>query len=237
MRGGLKINTVSAEGGGYEVEQEGTVAPWLKQFAKALNKQDTIVQQARRRNQAAGYLDHVQNILINRPRYATVEDAVKDFRKRTGLDSYLDEIKQSKKAPDKITKKASVASRMKTLAQMGLKKKVATDQIPGSLAQYPEAAEDIAAYVKNRIEDLHALGVSIPQLQQGILETFSVRHGIQDKDIYNADVEKWLSDKIEAAQHLTPPEVSTPQIGAGVTKEDSQEDSDAFSGLMPASQY
>ncbi|HUS88517.1 MAG TPA: hypothetical protein VMW91_03960, partial [Desulfosporosinus sp.] len=74
MRGALKITTVSADGGGYEVEQEGKVASWLKQFAKSIDQQDTVVQQARRRQtQGAGYLDNVRNILVNRPRYATVE--------------------------------------------------------------------------------------------------------------------------------------------------------------------
>jgi len=235
---GLKITPVSSETGGYEAEQEGTVAPWLKQFAKAQN--DTIVQQARRRNQAAGYLDHVKNILVNRPRYATVEDAVNDFRKRTGLDSYLEEIKQSE-AKSKPIQKKSVASRMNTLAKMGLKKKVKQaaepSALPKSLAKYTEAAPDIERFVRNRVDTLHGLGLSVPQLQQGILDMFGIRNGVQDGDVYNDEVGKWLSDQIEGAQNLANKPTTSPELGSATNKEDFQEDSDAFAGLMPASQY
>jgi len=242
MRGSLKVTTVCAQG--YEVEQEGKVAPWLKQFAKAQDQQETVVNQARRRNQtqAAGYLDHVQNILVNRPRYATVEDAVQDFRKRTGLDSYLEEIKQAEKKPRlvKSAKSTRIAARINVLEKLGLKKKVkqAADAqtFPSSLSKYTEAVNDIISFIKNRIEDLHALGVTVPQLQQSILENFGIRHGVQDKDVYNQEVEKWLSDQIEEAQGLVSAEEGSPSLGAGVNREmDSQEDSDAFAGLMPAS--
>jgi len=247
MRGALKITTVSADGGGYEVEQEGKVASWLKQFAKSIDQQDTVVQQARRRQtQGAGYLDNVRNILVNRPRYATVEDAVKDFRKRTGLDSYLAEIKQAdhktglkKEATSSI--KSRIALRMASLDKLGLKKKVKqaaeAKQIPQLLAQYSDAVGDIETFIKNRIEDLHAMGVTVPQLQQSLLENFSIRHGVRNKDVYNNEVAQWLSDKIEEAQALVSVDTGTPQLGAGVYRDnDSNEDSDAFAGLMPTTQ-
>jgi len=232
----IKITRVCDSG--YETETEGTYAPWLKKFMTKdmpLPKQDTVVQQARKRNVSANYLDKLQYILHNKPRYATVEDAVKDLRKRTGLEDYLNKInaeektKQIKKQASDLKDRESRVDYLKTL----LKKKANELKIPESLVG-KESAESVLSFIKNKIEDVHGLGVTVPQIQQDIIEVFGPKLGIADRDIYNEEVAKFISDSIEEAKSLHSSYMPEPNLGGGVGQDlDPNENSDVWSGMMP----
>lgn len=236
----IKITRIN--GSGYETENEGALAPWLKKFigavkAPAPKVQETAVDQARKRNVNANYLDKLQNILHNRPRYATVEDAVKDLRKRTGLEDYLKKInaeEENKEIKKEASLKNKIAARTAQIKSL-LKKKANEDlKVPETIAQHGYIAEDIISFVKNKIDDAHGLGVSVPQIQEDILEVFGPRHGISDRDVYNEDVAKFISDSIESVKSLHETHVNTPNIGSGVGQDiDPKENNDVWSGLMP----
>lgn len=75
-------------------ERDSNLAPWLKQFAgkKAL----TVVEQTRARD-TQSLVSQINSIMGSKARYATVDDAVNDMKERTGLDTYLNQLKASSK--------------------------------------------------------------------------------------------------------------------------------------------
>jgi hypothetical protein len=212
-RGGFKVNRQADV-----TESEGNLSGWLKEFAKKQDGQGTAVDAARARN-AQSFLNQIVSIMGNPPRYATVDDAVKDMRERTGLNTYLEKIKSAEASEDSKKKVNKLAA-----------------GLPESLAKYTNVAEDIENFVRNNIRNGHSLSATVPQLQHDILAIFGVRNGIEPHDVMNDEVAKYLSDIILSERSLTAPDEHNPNIGYGVgrTDIDDYDNQDAFEGLMPA---
>jgi hypothetical protein len=100
MRGGMRINSYSEEE--REIEASEKLSPMISQFAKSVIPQNAV-DQARARN-AQSFMQQLTSIMTNKPRYATVDDAVKDMQERTGLTLHLENIKSAKK---KVNKQAN----------------------------------------------------------------------------------------------------------------------------------
>lgn len=203
-RGGLKINLYSKEE--RENESKEQLSPLLSQFAKAVIPQ-TAADQARSRN-AQSFMQQLTSLMTNKPRYATVDDAVKDMQERTGLNKYLENIKSANNTD---------------------KKKEASTQIPSSLMKY-DFANDIVNYIRNNIKTIGVLGVSIPSLQYDLLSVFPK---LNATDVMNEDVAKFINDCIYSEQSQLSPEVNNQNIGRGVGL-DLQENNDPWASLIPS---
>src|SRR6266705_6440788 len=70
-------------------------------FAKSKNQ--TAVEQARLRNSSQSFMQQLTSLMTNKPRYATVADAVKDMQERTGLNVHLENIKSAKSTNKKAS--------------------------------------------------------------------------------------------------------------------------------------
>jgi hypothetical protein len=203
MRGGLKINSYSEED--REIEPSEKLSPMISQFAKAIIPQN-VVEQARSRN-AQSFMQQLTSIMTNKPRYATVDDAVKDMQERTGLTVHLENIKSAKN----VNKQAS-------------------GEIPEILKHY-DFVDDLVHYIHNNIHNTGGLGISVPSVQHDILSVFPK---INPTDIMNEQVSKYISDCIydEQKMHTAPP--ATNNLGNGVGKDLLIQDPDPWAGLMPS---
>ena len=226
-RGGPKI---TRSGKDYETSE---MPNWLGRFADTLDSKGrpkNAVEVARLRDQGAqdySILNQISNLVSNKPVHATVDSKVEELCERTGLNAYLKQLSASDDGGKKDLKVQADDDPIQIKINL-----------PESLAKYKNCAEDIANYIKNTIENLHGMGATIPQMQHDVLHTFSRRHGIVVQDIMNDDVAKYINDCIISAQSSIAPEAHTPHIGAGVgrTEPDDDDDKDAFSILMPATE-
>jgi len=204
----LKISTYAEDKEFEEGEQK--LSPMLSQFAKAVIPPNAV-EQARARN-AQSVMQQLTSIMANKPRYATVDDAVRDMQERTGLNLHLENIKSAKK---KVNKQAHELV-----------------DIPESLKKY-DFVGNIVNYIKNNIKNTNGVGNSVPQLQHDILSLFS-KDGLAPQDILNDEVSKYLSDCILEQQKMLPSDSDNGQLGFGVGKDLVFENEDPWSGLMPS---
>ncbi len=174
---------------------------------EAKSKEFNVVDQARSRN-AESFMQQLTSLMVNKPRYATVDDAVKDMQERTGLNIHLENVKSAKK---KVNKEASY-------------------QIPESLQKY-DFADDVAAYIRNNIQNTGATGASIAAIEHDLLSVFPK---LDPSDIMNDEVAKFISDCIYSEQSQLSPEVNAPNLGKGVGKDLLVQDTDPWAGLMPS---
>lgn len=215
-RGILPISVVSRDG--HEEETSDKLSPWLSALVNRTIKQETAVEQSRKRQ--SSIVNQVNNVIRNPNRYATVDDAVKDMRQRTGLEDYLQKIKQAEVGAQK--KRA-----FQIVAYINSNK-----EVPQILKKY-QNCEDIVNYINNSINNKHGLGVSIASTQDDILRFFGPKCGITAQDVYDESVMQYISDVIFEAKAKLGPSVSDPNIGTGVGKEEENDNDDMFSLCMP----
>src|SRR5271157_3910555 len=88
---------------GYEIEDAPNLSPIS---ALILHSYHTLDLAAKNKSM----LSQVNNIMgNNKPRYATVEDAVIDMQNRTGLNKYINTIKANNNSPQKTAKLKLIA--------------------------------------------------------------------------------------------------------------------------------
>lgn len=206
-RSGLKISKYS-DSENTDCESKEQLSPMISQFAKAVIPA-SAVEQARARN-AQSVFQQLSSIINSKPRYATVDDAVKDMCDRTGLHTYLDNIK--------------IADSKKKVSN-------AASDIPESLKQY-DFCEDIVNYIRNMIKNKSGLGVSIPQIQHDVFSLFGIK-GLNSKDLINEDVAKFINDCIYNERKMLPDSIDNHNIGKDVGK-DLEENTDPWAGLIPS---
>lgn len=201
----------------YEFERDTSNLPsWLKQFADSYSaKQKSAVEVARERNAPEASVYERMNALINggaeAPKlspYATVDEAVQDYHKRTGLTEY-----RKKTMADQIMKAAEDESEKKT---------------PEILEKNPA----IATYINNIIDTQY--GVQLPAILQSIVETFS--RNVSESDVDNADLARYINDLMHSKRKHE--DINNVNIGRGVGTEKNQYqindgNRDPFSGLIP----
>jgi hypothetical protein len=213
MSRSLKIN-LDHDG---DTETGADLPLWLERFADELGKQKTAVEVAREREDSIA--DQMHQILHGkRSRYSSVEEAVADYQKRTGLLAF------QKKMED-VKMKAFAAE----IAADDDKKK---DEIPKLIKDHPQ----IDAYIRNFIATNPS--ESLPAIVFGILETFG-RSGINEQDI-DYEVNKYINSILAGARR--PIEQVNMNIGKGVgLRQDSNmardPNRDAWVGLIPAPRY
>jgi len=164
----IKIKKISDQDSGYETETYRSEIPdWAVPAVVKIAK-NTVLDLSRKRQTQANYLTTLQNLIVNRPRYATVDDAVNDMRQRTGLDSYV-----------------------KTLNDKRAKKIVAmikSDAIPKQI-QESSQREDILNFIENKSKS--AVNLGLPLL------TYELEQSFYDFDAVDPEVQAYLSSKIQ----------------------------------------
>lgn len=209
-RGGFKINRNSDE---YASSER---VSWIDQFADNIHKASkTAVEVARERSEVSLH-DQISSVMSNKPAHSSVESLVKELQDRTGLSEYL---KRAAANPEgrKIT------------ADMDY------DSIFAKVKQ--SVKEDIINYCKNTIAT-HRGQITVPAIQYDILAQFK-GEGIQPQDVDEDSVARCISQLISEELMKHPPaDLRSEQLGSGVgvldVEENDEDNSDIFSGLMPA---
>lgn len=184
---------------------------WLDRFADSIEQasQLTAVEVARYRNQLSIH-EQINSIISRVPSssYATVEDAVVDMQKRTGLSEYLNRI-----SSEKTNKVAS------------------SDVFPNLDAELKDA---IISFCKNKIAT-HRGQITVPAMQHEILETFSIQpDDVNNEPVARFISDLILKEQKANPAHN---DFNT-QLGLGVGRDDVEssdpENTDFFKGMLPS---
>lgn len=163
-----KIERLSHAADEYEQQIDySNLSPWMQQAFDKINGYSLTTQ--------------VQQSMQGRPRYATVEDAVRDMRERTGLDQYL-KTSADRKADGTLTKSALQAI-------------VDEVNVPEVIKNKPDSQE-IVQFVKNRIQSSNG-NIKVPEIQYDLFSTFQ---SVSAGDVEEYDVIQWLNTLVKDAK-------------------------------------
>lgn len=216
-RGGLKITRVTMG------ESRGDRVDWLDAFAKNIEEASksplNAVEQARARNEQS-LLDQISNIMSRKVRDASsVEDKVREYQDKTGLNEYLRRMSAAKEAERKKTAQEE-----------------SVGELPESFNKFSDKIKgDIRTFIRNKCETHHG-NIQVPALVEEVSRTFR-QAGVQPQDVNDMHFEKFVSDQIAKAKQRNPStnEHNT-NLGLGVGVEHDNIDSsnlDVFEGLTP----
>jgi len=205
-----------------EFERPSRCSDWLSRFAdeyeQSEQKQKTAVEVARERTDITEKIHAIVNGKGKITPYSSVEEAVKDYQKRTGLAEH---------------QKRALAAQIMAAAE----ESIDSDE-KKNLSVRPELFERhplIDNYVRNVIDTQH--GIQIPAILQGIEENFRAREGVTYSDLDSKDIIKYINDLVSARQRAHPEPVET-MLGRGVgTEKETLDYNDPnrnpFAGLTP----
>ncbi len=225
-RGGYKIVAPLYENGEYELG-DSSCPNWLESLAVQLAERDeekalTAVEVARRRNDAPSVFDQMHAIMngsVYRTPYTSVDEAVRDYAKRTGLDEYR------KRA---LAQQIMDAPAEEEIAEEDTEKKnsLAPAEKPALLERLPL----IENYIHNFIDTNR--GAQIPAILYNIGVLFR-RDGVTESDLDDADLARYINDLIGQKANLSP--TDDPRLGRyiGIFNEDLGIDN-PWAGLQPA---
>lgn len=133
---------------------------WMTDFANALEKSAV---KSKREDYAL--FDQITNILGNKSKYSTVDEAVEDLKKRTGLSAYLDQIKSASVAADQIQAFKDVPE-LKTFIDNYVSDKPGTTpeavvhnalnikSIKEKLPHGDDVSDDVKKYINNKLIEM-----------------------------------------------------------------------------------
>lgn len=210
-RGGFKIERADIE-----YERSEPCSNWLSNFANeyAANEKKTAVEVMRERNEPSIF-DRMNAIMGGGGRssspYGTVDEAVADYQKRTGLLDY---------------QKLAVAQAIIDAGEESEEKKTFKPQI---LIDYPA----IDSYIRNVIDTQH--GIQLPAIVHGIREIFG-RDGVRETDLDSPELYRYISKMMRPSSRQYDPGDSV--LGRGIGRETeiyelNDQNRDPFVGLMP----
>jgi hypothetical protein len=176
-RGGMKITRVD---GDYEYARGSAAPRWLEEFAaKVEDKPRTAVEVSRDR--APSFVDRINAIMGGgagrMSPYSSVEEAVQDYQKRTGLLDY---------------QKMAMAQE---IVEAGLSAEAEEDADADKKSDKPEILKRFPAletYIRNTVETQH--GIQLPAIIHGVLETFG--RDIKESDI-DSELYHWINDMLK----------------------------------------
>ncbi len=155
-------------------EDVGSQAPsWFREFASNLQK--TSVQSA---DADRSMFDQISDILGTKSRYATVDEAVQDFQKRTGLAQYLQMCEADQAEVSKVA-----SAEMPDL-------EADESQFPTLLKDHPEIQEFIENFIHARKGHIHG-----PAVTESIRIIFRNKNFSSD-ELEDKHLRKYISDKI-----------------------------------------
>lgn len=212
-RGGFKIQR-----NGYEYERSEPGPSWLSRFADEFaQKQRTAVEVMRERKSEPSIFDRITSIMGGGKTspYSSVDEAVADYQKRTGLVEYH--------------KQAMVQEILKAGEEEEYEEK--KNSKPDLLLKNPA----IETYIYNTIDTQP--GIQLPAILYGIHETFG-REGVRETDLDSPDLAKYISNMMKS-RHTPHHDSNDSNIGRGIGTDNTNiyefndPNRDPFSGLMP----
>lgn len=155
---------------------------WLENFAQNLSK--NAVEVARDRDAHTPSIYEMMSSIVNKqkPKFSSVEEAVKAYQDRTGLSEYLK--RTSSNHMENLAKNIVEASMEDDAANL-MPKEDCLDT-PAIVKEIPE----LENYIINSIETNH--GIQIPALLHSIVEVFG-RKGVDQQIFNDPTLLKWLN--------------------------------------------
>jgi hypothetical protein len=219
-----------------EVVVERTSCPdWLENFAEKLSVQENTnftktasknaVEVSRDRNINGPSIYEMMSSIINKqkPKFSSVEEAVQEYQKRTGLSDYLkrtssNNIQDLAKNIVEASVDCNESDEKKNNYEINLNE--LNDEIPSIVKEHPE----IKNYINNTIDTNH--GIQIPALLHSIVELFG-KEGISQQIFSDQEFLKWIN-KIMISKNIVNKEHTPSHIGRDVgTKIDYSGDTDS----------
>ncbi len=192
---------------------------WLDRFAKELSENkalSTVVDKTRERDQKS-MLDQISYLIDKKPRYASVESAVKDMQERTGLSEYIKRLSVKNEGEKKIAQeKEPVIDVEKILEKFG-----------------PELAKKVMTFVKNKVESSEgnlATGAIIADLVRTLKGD-----GLDEADVSTSDFSAWINQMRDKVKERFPANDVKDDCNFGKDVPDNQnidEGNDVFKNMM-----
>lgn len=177
---------------------------WFSEFTKNLEKEAV-----KSKKDDYALFDQINSILGNKSKYSSVEEAVLDMQRRTGL---LDLLKQKKQA------------------QVGSHKRYEESK---SLKEIPS----LKTYIDNYIEDRP--GTSVEAVVHDLLKIKSIKEKLPDGDDVPADVRHYINDMILESNLAHPAsgdeDLELGKVDLS-TDDNTATDNDPFGGCDPVNQ-
>jgi hypothetical protein len=182
---------------------------WLEQFAadqaKAEHQKEaapqTAVDVARQRNNSQSTIYEQMSAIMSgtAPKYSSVEDAIRDYQKQTGLEDHMKQAVDNKvlgaaqqivaageEAPCPKASSASGSGGDSNESVLVLDKGEDEDEEPDLVVKIP----GIGNFVRNMIETNH--GIQVPAVQHAVMEAFQ-RDGVGERDTDDPKFCRWIN--------------------------------------------
>lgn len=168
------------------------VPNWLSDFANSFEKES-----AKPKSQSYSLYDQINGILGQKSKYSTVEEAVDDMKKRTGLSDYIEQIKQAQgmmEAQNPFAKMPEV----KTFIDNYVKEHPGTsvdavihellklNPVKEHLPQKDDVPEAIKRYINTQITETRSnTGQTSEHLQLGKVDLKNDKNTVKDNDPFS----------------------------------------------------
>lgn len=175
---------------------------WFGEFVNNLEKSGV-----KSKKEDLALFDQINNILGNKSKYSSVEEAVLDMQRRTGL---LDLLAQKKESGAAVQKKHA---NLQIFTQIPLLK----------------------TFIDNYIDDRP--GTSVDAVVHDLLKIKSIKEKLPEGDDVSDDIRRYINDKITETNMQRPPSgEDNLQLGKLdlSTDDNVSSDNDPFAGCMPA---
>jgi len=226
-RGGIKITRTSGELDTPSAS-DSNVPDWIKEFASKAEQMVTAEQM--RQKEAVTVVDHARErqesvynqmyAIMNgkKPLYSSVEEAVTDYQKKTGLNDYLEKIQtesQMKAAAAHILAKAKAD-------EDEAEKKTLKSDCPMVFSSHPQ----VEGFIANVLDSNSR--IPIPALIHMIAENFEV-DGVDSNHLDDPALSQYISD--ELASRERPDNTNYSSMGKDDGLQDS-DDNESFLGIL-----
>lgn len=173
---------------------------WFDEYASKMEK-DAV----RSKSQDHAMFDQISSIIGKKSKYSTVQEAVLDMQKRTGLTEFLNKKKEAQEHLDK-------------------------EHVDNKyLNEIPELKIFIDNYVNDRP------GTSVEAVVHDIMKLKSITDHLPDVGDVPLEVKKYINDKIAESKSFNTSEDVNLNIGKlDVSKDDTGSDNDPFASCLPA---
>lgn len=173
-------------------EQDLSAPDWFSEFSSNLQKMSV---ESAHRDKAL--FDQISEILGNKSRYATVEEAVQDLQKRTGLAQYLqmceaERAEVHKNAADHTVMKEDPSTQVEEELEVTLDPDTDEVQYPKLLQEHPY----IDRFIRNFISSRHGY-IHVPAVVEAIRNIFKNDNFTSD-ELEDKHLRKYINELIIA---------------------------------------
>ena len=145
------------------------VSNWLTSFVSQMQNKITAIEAAKQRDkEAQDYNNQIRTMLGSKPRFATVEDVVKDYAEKTGLNIYINKVKEAE-IKKKLNKSANVPAALKN------------------------TQHDVEKYILSLIQSKNGVSVQVTPIQFSLVSMLKLK----TEDVFNKETADYIKDLID----------------------------------------